>query len=362
MKKYLVFGISEQMGGVESFLFNYVGKMMNDENRFEFIFFDTVPDFFHESVLKNCKYYVVTSRTRNYLKYIQGLDKILKDGKYDVLWYNVCTLSDITLLKLAKKQNIPCRIVHGHNSENMGGKLVGVLHWLHKKEVMLYSTENFACSDKAAEFMFGTKNGVEIVNNAIEVSKYKYNETVRNKVRNELNITDELVIGHVGRFHTEKNHVFIIKVLKQIVQLNNSVKLILIGDGSLKKRIISYAKEKGVFENIIFLEKRTDVNELLQAMDVFLFPSLFEGLGLALIEAQAADLPCVISNTIPDAAILTEKVVIKSLNDSPADWAKTLLNCGKDKARKDRELLLRQKGYDIQDNADMLIKYINEKY
>lgn len=362
MKKYLVFGISGQMGGVESFLFNYVGKMMNDENKFEFIFFDTVPDFFHKSVLKNCKYYIVASRTRNYLKYLQGLNQVLKNGKYDVLWYNVCTLSDITLLKLAAKYKIPCRIAHSHNSENMGGRLVGVLHWLHKKEVMKYSTENFACSDKAAEFMFGTKSGVKIINNAIEASKYKYNEAVRNRLRKQLNITDELVIGHVGRFHMQKNHIFIIKVLKEIVMLNNNVKVVLIGDGTLKEKIISYAQESGVLDNIIFLEKRTDVNELLQAMDVFLFPSLFEGLGLALIEAQAADLPCVISDTIPEAAILTEKVVIKSLNEAPEEWAKAVLSCSENKERKDREVLLKQKKYDIQENADMLVKYINEKY
>ena len=101
----------------------------------------------------------------------------------------------------------------------MGGKLVGALHWLHKKEVMKYSTENFACSDKAAEFMFGTKSGVKIINNAIEASKYKYDEAVRNKLRKQLNITDELVIGHVGRFHMQKNHIFIIKVLKEIVRI-----------------------------------------------------------------------------------------------------------------------------------------------
>ena len=153
-----------------------------------------------------------------------------------------------------------------------------------------------------------------------------------------------------------------LKVLKEIVRLNNNVKVILIGNGTLKEKIISYAQESGVLDNIIFLEKRTDVNELLQTMDVFLFPSLFEGLGLALIEAQAADLPCVISDTIPKAAILTEKVVIKSLNETPEEWAKAVLSCSENKERKDRELLLKQKKYDIQENAEMLVKYINEKY
>lgn len=363
MKKYLVFGISSQMGGVESFLFNYVGKMMDSQNEFEFILFDSVPKFYSASILKKCRYYVVPSRTRNYFKYYKKLNEIVKNGKYDVLWYNVCTLSDITLLKMASKYHVPCRIIHSHNSENMGGKLVGVLHSLHKKEVVRYATELFACSDKAAEFMFGTnRNKAKIINNAIDASKYKYNEQIRNKVRNELGLKDEFVIGHVGRFHMQKNHEFIIKILKEIVKINESVKLILIGDGILKEKIVLLAKKEGVLDKIIFLEKRSDVNELLQAMDVFLFPSLFEGLGLALIEAQGADLPCVISDTIPHAAILTEKVRALSLEETPDKWARVVLDCTKMRERINRESLLKEKKYDIEENAQLLKIYINEKY
>lgn len=364
MKRYLVFGMSSQMGGVESFLMNYVGNMMDEENEFEFVFFNSVPEFFLDSPLGCCKYYIVPARTKNCWKFYSGLKAIVKKGNYDILWYNACTLSDITLVKIAAKYKIPCRIVHSHNSENMGNKLAGLFHNIHKKCIFKYATEFFACSKEAAIFMFPeyVKN-VQIINNAIQVENYKFDNNIRQKVRNNLGLKNEILLGHVGRFHTQKNHEFLIDIFGETVKKRSSVRLLLIGDGSIKRKIQQLAKDKEIFDRIIFLEKRTDVNELLQAMDIFVFPSLFEGLGLALIEAQAADLPCVIADTIPEAAILTEKVSVLSLDSPAKEWADTVLESAeKYHNRNDRVELLKQKRYDIAENAELLKKYICSKY
>lgn len=364
MKKYLVFGMSSQRGGVESFILNYVGNMMDEENVFEFVFFNSVPDFFLDSPVGKCKYYIVPSRTKNWWRFYNGLKSIVKNGGYDVLWYNACTLSDVTLVKIADRYKVPCRIVHSHNSENMGNKLVGILHNIHKRRIMDYITESFACSAGAAKFMFPSSvKNIRLVNNAIVAEKYKFDAEVRERIRANLKLNNELLLGHVGRFHNQKNHMFLIEVFGEVVKKNPMARLLLVGDGGLKEQICQKAKAKGIFDYIIFLEKRTDINELLQAMDVFVFPSLFEGLALALTEAQAADLPCVIADTIPKEAILTEKVSVISLEKSPKEWANLILESArKYQNREDRVNLLKQKQYDIVENAEMLKKYINSKY
>ena len=351
MKKCLVFGISSQLGGVESFLFNYIRFMKKENNliEFEYVVIDKVPDFFY-LFEPEAKVHVVPNRIKNPVKYIQRLKQILCEKKYDIVWYNVCTLSDITLLKLAKKYNISCRIVHSHNNENMGGTIVGFLHKWQKMQIQNYATEFFACSKEAGDFMFAPNikdERIKIVKNAIEVEKYTYNSETRRVKRMELGISDEMLIGHVGRFHFQKNHTFLIKIFEKIVSLKCNTKLLLIGEGGLKPEIIKMAETLGVREKIIFLEKRMDINELLQAMDVFLFPSVFEGLGIALIEAQAADLPCVISDVIPKEAHITNKVYTLSLKDSPKRWAEKVINEAENDIRRSQIEKFREKGYDI---------------
>ncbi|MGF0101179.1 glycosyltransferase [Bariatricus sp. SGI.019] len=365
-RKYLVFGISSQLGGVESFLMNYISKMMDEENVFEFVIFDKVPDFIKISDVNKCKMHIVPKRTNNLLLYYKKLIKILREGKFDIIWYNVCTLSDITLLKLAQKQDVPCRIVHSHNGANMGGIINEFLHNYHKKVVEKYATEFFACSNVAAEFMFPS-NIIEtektiIIKNAIDTSKYQYNAKTRSKVRESLGIKSQLLIGHVGRFHFQKNHRFILDIFNEILRRKKNVKLLLIGKGELKEQFIEQAEEKGVLQNIIMLEDRTDVNELMQAMDVFLFPSLFEGLPISLIEAQTADLPCVISDTISEEVIITEKICALSLNDSSEMWAAKVLRCAENQKRENRSDLVRRKKFDISENAEELKRYLELKY
>lgn len=364
MKKYLIFGISAQLGGVETFIFNYIEKMKEQSrgDTFDFIVFDQLPEFIESTSLKEDTFYVVPSRIRNPLGYYLGLRNILSHKKYDVLWYNACTLSDITLLKMAKKSNIPRRIIHSHNSKNMGGKIVGLLHSIHKKEIGEIATDFFACSKEAGDYMFsykGCTEKVHIVKNAINLEKYQYNETIRKVKREELGVNDELLIGNVGRFHFQKNHEFLIDIFKRVQEKDKTSKLLLVGDGELKDKIIQKTERLGIRENVIFLGKRRDVNELLQAMDVFLMPSLFEGLPFALVEAQAAALPCVVSKTISKEARITDEMVSLDLKETSEMWADVVVKISKKSNRKSNIELFREKGFDISYNAKKILEYLD---
>lgn len=364
MKRYLIFGFSSQRGGVESCLMNYISNMMGEERTFEFIVFDEVPEYLQKTPFKECETHIIPKRTKNPVKYYNKLKEILHKGQYDVLWYNVCTLSDITLLKMAKREKVPCRIVHSHNGANMGGKLVEFLHNKHKKIIERYATDFFACSKVAAEFMFPEslieKAEVKIVKNAINTKEYKFSKKIRGKVRDSLGLTSQLLIGNVGRFHFQKNHKFILDIFVEVIKKRKDARLLLIGSGELKEEFCKSAKEKKVLSNIFMLENRSDVNELLQAMDVFLFPSLFEGLPVSLIEAQTADLPCVIADTISKEVLITEGNLALSLEDSAEIWAKEIIEKGNNRKRTDMTAVMKNHGYDIYENAKLLVNYIEK--
>lgn len=364
MHKYLVFGMGSQRGGIESFLINYISKMVSEEDQFDFVLFDFVPDFISNSALNKCTMHIVPKRTKNPILYYKKLNEILSKEKYDVVWYNVCTLSDILLLKLAKRWNVPCRIVHSHNGANMGGTLIGLAHSFNKKIIKKYVTDYWACSEVAAKFMFPPEiinnQKVKYIKNAIDTNAYRFNEETREKVRKELQLTNELLIGHIGRFHFQKNHEFILDIFEKIKESDDNVRLLLIGDGELKGKISSIAKERGVLQSICMMEKRTDINELMQAMDVFLFPSLFEGLPFVLVEAQTAGLPCVISDTISKEVILTDNVQVLSLHDSIDKWISAILKSGEEKSREKYVEMVSSKGFDISERAVDLKNYLNK--
>ena len=364
MIRYLVFGISSLKGGVESFILNYVGHMQDAENVFEFVMFEKKPDFFEHSTLKNCKVHILPFRTKHPLLYYRRCNEIFRKNQYDVIWYNVCTLSDVTLLQFAKKAGVPTRIVHSHNSENMGGFFVEILHNYHKKKIQELATDYFACSMKAAEFMFPEKirksPDFRLIKNAIDAEKYKFNEEIRKKVRKEMGLNGKFVIGHVGRFHFQKNHKMIIEIFEKLQEKNKDSLLMLVGSGELKEEIIKIAETKKILEKILFLENREDINELLQAMDVFLFPSFFEGAPIALIEAQAADLPCIVSDTIAKESLISEKIIKLSLGKTQEFWANVVLEQAKERKRKDNTKLLKENGYDIRSSATWLKEYIRE--
>lgn len=282
-------------------------------------------------------------------------------SEYDTYHINTCHAFPTFFSVIgARMAGVPRIIVHSHNTNAVHP----TLHKLVRPFLNMLKFEAFACSNEAAEWMFckrKVRSGrVKIVKNGIDTAIYQFDEELRCKKREELGINDSTkVIGHIGRFNFQKNHSFLVDVFEEIEKRYDDCNLLLIGKGELEKDIRAKVAEKGLDDKVIFLGVRSDVNELLTAMDVFLFPSLFEGLGIVLIEAQAGALVSVCSSTIPEEAILTADVKKLPLEAPVSQWAETVIEQF-DHKREDNAEAVISAGYDIQNTAKELEKYYLE--
>ena len=314
--------------GVACFLMNYIRHM--DLNLFDisFITWDVREKNFHNELSRlGAKIYVITSYKKNPIRFLKDSKQIIQNQKFDIIHAHEAVMS-IPFLWLGKRYGIPIRIAHSHNSlmsSTLKNEVVKLSHNFFK----LYATHYWACSEIAGKFLFGEKifSHGTVVPNAIEIDPFLYSETIRHEVRVELGIEGKFVVGHVGRFNEQKNHEFLIDIFKSIHDsMPNSI-LLLIGDGELKNEISEKVQSYGLTSSVKFLGVRDDVNKLLQAMDVFVFPSLYEGLGIALIEAQAAGLYCFTSKeNVPVEAKITEQFQYISLSNSACEWAQKILH------------------------------------
>lgn len=263
-------------------------------------------------------------------------------------------------LRAAKKAGIKVRIAHSHSTTNQKEKKKNALKQILRPFSKIYATDYMACSELAGRWLFGDKTfdqgKVYILNNAIDLSKFKYNEEVRKNKRKELEIDDDtFVIGHIGRFVQQKNHTFLIDVFNEVQKKKANAKLILVGQGPLKDEIENKVKNLNLENKVVFLGQREDVDELYQAFDCFVLPSLYEGLGMVLIEAQASGLPCIASTEIPDIARVTEKLKFVRLDENIDYWKNSILKLSDLKNRKEDQLQdIQNRGYNIEKEVEKL--------
>ena len=217
------------------------------------------------------------------------------------------------------------------------------------------ATHLFACSKSAGQWMFG-QSDVQVLPNAINAVQYEFDDKIRYKIRNQLGVEGSYVLGHVGRFSSVKNHTFLIDVFEQLKKVETNVKLLLVGDGEKYSDIQEKVKNKGLSENVIFLGLRSDVNLIMQAMDVFLLPSLYEGLPVTMIEAQAAGLPCIISDRVPIECKITDLVYQVALDESLEVWVEKILGLKKVK-RESITKIIKVSGYDIYESVKVLQEF-----
>jgi glycosyltransferase involved in cell wall biosynthesis len=229
----------------------------------------------------------------------------------------------------------------------------GILKSILSVPVKVLVTDRFACSQKAGTFLFGKKD-FAIINNAIEVKKYIFNEETREKIRTKLNLNNKFVIGHVGRLSIEKNHLFLLDVFAQVHNKCIDSVLLLVGEGALKLKIKEKVKALGLEDNVVFLGVCSNVNEIYQAMDVFVLPSLFEGLPTVGIEAQTAGLMCFFSDEVTPEVKVTNFVQFISLKNNASYWSEQILKYSNGYKRYDKSEILIQAGYDIKNTAKQL--------
>jgi glycosyltransferase involved in cell wall biosynthesis len=248
-------------------------------------------------------------------------------------------------------------IVDSRSSYKGNKRLTRMLDSINKKLLPFFVDERLAISQDSGITMFRKKN-FKIVNSAIDSERYKFNNTTRNKYREELGLKDEIIVGHVGRFTYEKNHAFLLEVFLNIISKNKNFKLVLVGDGPYKLDIIQKVKSLELENKVIFLGLRDDIPEILQMMDIFVFPSHFEGLGRVVIESQAAGLLTFVSDTVPNEVYITDIVKRISLDEPAEIWANEILKTINNKGsyqRTDKIDCVIKNGFDIRNTIDILI-------
>lgn len=315
-----------QQGGLENFIMNLYRNIDREKVQFDFLVHYTRKEYFDEEIenLGGKIYRFNLRENNNIFKYMIQLNKFFKEHKeYKVIHCHMSSIGFI-VFNIAKYNGIKIRIAHSHNADTEK-TLKGFIKSIIIKPYKYVSTINFACSKKAGEYLFKNKT-FEIIPNAIELEKYKFDYNIRENMRKKLNIkNDELIIGHIGRFERQKNHIVLIDIFKKIVDKQNNAKLILIGNGGQESLIKEKVKSMNLEKKVLFLGIRDDVNKLYQAMDCFLLPSLFEGLPLVGVEAQTSGLSCIFSDTITQEIKISDNTCFLSL-DNLDKWVDEVLS------------------------------------
>lgn len=312
--------------GIAQMIMNYYRTMNLDKIQFDFIYFIGKTDNNFENEINylggRC---IKVSGPTNYIKFYKQMKYIMSNYRNDdIIFHNHQITFAIFLQPILKNCNIDKVIVHNHMTKYSDRVISSLRNKILCIPIKYLNVKYFACSRDAGIFMFGKNNynkgKVTVINNGIDCNRYKYKTHNRKQIRKTLGIEDEYVIGHVGHFNNVKNHKFIIEVFEELLKVNSNIRLLLIGNGPLKEEIEEKIKNLNIQGKVIILENRSDIPELMSAMDVFIFPSLFEGLGIAAIEAQAAGLPVFISDKVPSDVIINNCKVI-NLEKGPKKWA-----------------------------------------
>lgn len=344
-----------QRGGLETFLMNCYRHIDREQMQFDFIVHRSFrADYDDEIESLGGKIY----RLPRLNPFNPGYKKALLDFFHSHPEYRIvhCHLDCMSALPLAaaKQCGVPVRIAHSHNS-NQDRDWKYPLKRFYMKRIPGVATHFFACSQAAGAWMFPGQP-VQVVNNGIDAEKFGYSPKFREEVRRELNLADNLVLGHIGRFVPQKNHAFLLDVFRQVHRRNPNTRLLLVGEGPMEAQIREKAAKLGLAEAVIFLGVRSDVERLLQGMDVFVLPSLYEGLGIVAVEAQASGLQCVLSDQVPSECKMTDNITFLPLEESPECWAETILSLDTT-ARTSQSEKIRSAGFDIQTTAQWLTDF-----
>lgn len=349
---------SLNIGGSQTMIMNYYRNIDRSKIQFDFIV-DRKNDTFFVSEIESMGGRIY------YLDYLKGYNIInfkkqwnlffKKHPEYKVIHCHVRSVASI-VLKIAKKHGLRT-LCHSHSTSN-GKGIKSLMKWFLQKKIPKYSDYLLACSEESAIWLYGENNyknnNCVIINNAIDTKKFLYNENIRNSVRKKIDLENKKIIIQVGRFVDVKNYFYTIELFSKLLKTNSDYFLLLVGNGPLKQTMTNKIQILGLENDAQILENRNDVNELLQASDVYLMPSIFEGLPLSLVEAQAASLPCIISKNISGGKIIKELIYDLDINNNYDEWMEKIKEVS-DLKRKNRLREIEKSGFDIDKNVDKLI-------
>lgn len=345
-------------GGVEACVMNYYKAI--DTSKVEFDFFvdraSKIIDQERIEVLGGR--IIVTPHYTHIFKYIKFVRKQFKENNYDIVHAEMTTLNFIPLL-IAKSVGIKVRIAHGHSTSNEKEKVKNMLKRILLPFSKCGANYYFACSEKVGRWLYGEKyfesGNVTIINNAIDLQIFRFSEKKRREMREKLKIDpDAFVVGHIGRFCAQKNHEFLLSVFSSLLKIIPNSVLILVGEGEDSGRIKELASTMGISDKTLFMGSRKDPQNFYNAMDVFVLPSLYEGLPIVSIEAQTNGLPCFFSTEVTKEAGILDSTVFLPLEENPSEWAARIVRV---KYSEDS----RNKGFDVLVNTKYSIKKEAEK-
>lgn len=317
-------------GGVEAVVMNYYRNIDKNKIQFDFICDEDSTNIPYEEIEKLGGKVILVPPYQKIIKYYKTLKKVLQNGKYKIVHSHINTLSVFSLFA-AKCAKVPIRIAHSHSTTNKKEKKKNLIKQILRPFSKVFATDYMCCSELSGRWLFGNneydKGNVYLLNNAIQIDKFRYNEIIRKQMREELNIKNStFVIGHIGRFVEQKNHIFIIDIFNEIHIQNKDTLLLLIGQGPLQNKIKNKVDKLGLNDSVIFLGQRKDTYKLYQAMDIFILPSLYEGLPVVGIEAQASGLLCFLSTDMTKETKILETTNFIPLMLGAKQWSNEILN------------------------------------
>lgn len=350
-------------GGVESVINNYYFNINHSHINFDFFVEKNSPYPPLDELIKQGATIYYISSPKHPIKHIKELLHYFKKNRYDVVHVNLNTLS-IFALFAAKVANIPIRINHSHSTTSRQEPIRNMMKRILSLFSHFFCTDMFACSKEAGEFQFGKKailnNKVTIVPNGIDISKFAYSSTKRKFIRDKYKISENtIVFGTIGRCEKQKNQLFLIKLFALFHKKNPHSMLLIIGYGSLLEKLKRLVKRINISDNVLFLGAIDNPENYYSCMDVFILPSLYEGFGVSLLEAECNGLPSLVSNALPNSICLnyTKKL---SLKEKPEKWINAMFNLSKIERYKG-DVLIKELGFDIKENAKKYEEIIEKK-
>jgi glycosyltransferase involved in cell wall biosynthesis len=348
-------------GGAETMVMNLYRNIDRSQLQFDFVLHSLNQGDYDDEIksMGGRMFYVPRYTAKTSLSYINSWNRFFRENHndYRVIHGHISSTA-VIYLTLAKRYKLTT-IVHSHNTSS-GGGLDGFVKDVLQQPLKANITDHlFACSDAAGEWLYGSRNlpKVLVLKNSVEARKFNFDAGIREDVRRSLGIDQNYVIGHVGRFHEQKNHLFLIDVFRAVLTGKPNAVLLLVGRGELEADVRHRAQQLGLEDSVKFLGVRDDVEKLMQAMDVFVLPSLYEGLPLTVVEAQAAGLPCILADTVTQEVKITDLVHFVPLQLSAEAWAEEILSFTDCISRIDTYPEIVRAGYDVQASANWLQEF-----
>lgn len=344
-------------GGVSNVILNYYRAMEKSGIQIDFVVTKNIDETIRKEIeISGGRIYILNMRNNNPFKYIKELKNIMKKNQYDIIHAHGNSNTLFLEMYSAKRAEVDIRISHSHSTNTR----YPVINLMLRHFFTRYYTHGIACSEEAGKWLFND-NKFNILKNGIDLDRYIFNKNIRKSTRKALNLDSNKLIGHIGNFSYAKNYDYLIDIFREIYNLDNSYRLLLIGDGKLRDKVEEKVKNLNLSSVVMFLGKTDKVSEYLQAIDIIIMPSRFEGLPLSLIEAQAAGIPCYISSEISDEVKITKLINFVSIDEEPYYWANKIVK-NKEYHREQNAEYARERivysGFSINHNAN----YLNELY